>query len=427
MVALVPPLALFLLIIVAYLWDGPNVVVFGHLTLASADGSVTAVPEAGGDSARQACLLFLFGAVVAIGFRTRGARFLFAIPMTFVPLLGWCWLSLAWAIDPEAALRRVVFTTLVILSIVYALHSMSYRQVINVLMAAFASILLIDYLAVAVFPLAIHQAIEAETLLAGAWRGMHNHKNEAGALSAMALMLVLHETVRLRSVLTGPLLVAAAAGFLFKSEAKTSEGCVLVAMVIGLTARFAFQRPRVRMTLLVAAVLAVAAVLPFADDLLVQLAATLDDPAALTGRVQIWPVLLQYASDHPLLGAGYGSFWSIGEASPIFRYGSGWVASIDHSHNGYLEILIQTGAIGLALSIGCLVIQPFWALFTQPLDPEMSRSLIASILAFGCLHDLLETSLLYRANSTWVMMVIMYCLLSKARLPRCSSSTRELK
>ena len=79
------------------------------------------------------------------------------------------------------------------------------------------------------------------------------------------------------------------------------------------------------------------------------LAEVFDDPASLTGRVQIWPVLLDYVSNHLWLGSGYGSFWAIGDASPIFEFDNSWLMTIDHSHNGYLETLVHTGVIGLAL------------------------------------------------------------------------------
>jgi O-antigen ligase len=400
--------SLFLILLLAICWDGPTILLHGDFP---------GGPGANGDSsdvARQACFILLLGGVAVVAARANGLRTLLRVPATFAPLLAWCWLSVTWAIDPSASIRRNGFTTIVILAVVWSVQLLSHRQVVGVLLAAFVGVLLADWAAVAVTPFAVHQSGEVESWLAGSWRGIHAHKNEAGAFSAVCLLLLLHEAVRVRSLLSGGVLAAAAAGFLYGSQSKTSEGMVLIALALGPAAHVAYNNPGLRRIAAVGLLLGLLACAPYAGEIAAPLARMLDDPAALTGRSQIWPVLLRYASDHPLLGSGYGSFWAIGDASPIFSYGVAWLGTINHSHNGYIDILVQTGAIGLGLSVVCLVVLPLRALFCAPLAGGASRSLICSIIVFGCLHDLLETSLLNRANATWVVMVVMYCLLAKA-------------
>ncbi len=400
--------SLCMILLLAICWDGPTILLHGDFP---------GGPGANGDSsdvARQACFILLLGAIAVVTVRADGLRALLRVPATFLPLLAWCWLSVTWAIDPSASVRRNGFTTIVILAVVWSVQLLTHRQVVGVLLATFAGILLADWAAVATLPFAVHQPGEVESWLAGSWRGIHTHKNEAGAFSAVCLLLVLHEAVRVRSLLSGGLLAAAAAAFLYGSQSKTSEGMVFIALLAGGAAHVAYSNPGLRRVAAIGLLLGLLACAPYAGDLMAPLARMLDDPAALTGRSQIWPVLLRYASDHPLLGAGYGSFWAIGDDSPIFSYGVAWLGTINHSHNGYIDILVQTGAVGLGLSVVCLVALPLRALFRAPLAGGASRSLMCSIIVFGCLHDLLETSLLNRANATWVVMVVMYCLLAKA-------------
>jgi exopolysaccharide production protein ExoQ len=61
----------------------------------------------------------------------------------------------------------------------------------------------------------------------------------------------------------------------------------------------------------------------------------------LTGRTWIWASLVPAVQRQPLLGAGFGSFWTT-ERRILYQ--------IPHGHNGYLDILLETGAVGLALS-----------------------------------------------------------------------------
>ena len=73
------------------------------------------------------------------------------------------------------------------------------------------------------------------------------------------------------------------------------------------------------------------------------------DPT-LTGRTEIWKNLLSMHTD-PLLGTGYESFW-LGERLD-------WVwqrcGDITEAHNGYLDIYLNLGLIGLSLLVAFLI------------------------------------------------------------------------
>lgn len=59
----------------------------------------------------------------------------------------------------------------------------------------------------------------------------------------------------------------------------------------------------------------------------------------LTGRTDIWAFLTPLAMHKPLLGYGYGGFWT----EAIREKTS------SHAHNGYLDIVLNTGFVGLFL------------------------------------------------------------------------------
>lgn len=76
------------------------------------------------------------------------------------------------------------------------------------------------------------------------------------------------------------------------------------------------------------------------------LSAAFASPDALTGRVQIWPVLIACSRDHWMQGSGYGSVWNIGTASPAYEYATGWASTIASGHNGYLDVSESVPARG---------------------------------------------------------------------------------
>jgi exopolysaccharide production protein ExoQ len=69
----------------------------------------------------------------------------------------------------------------------------------------------------------------------------------------------------------------------------------------------------------------------------------------LTGRVPLWQVLLEEVAQGPWLGAGFAAFWG----SPSFQVVQ---LTAPSAHNGYLEELLNTGVVGLAILLAfCLV------------------------------------------------------------------------
>jgi O-antigen ligase len=62
--------------------------------------------------------------------------------------------------------------------------------------------------------------------------------------------------------------------------------------------------------------------------------------ATLTGRTEIWAGLLPEVEQRPLLGFGFGSFWTSHRRI---------VHDISDGHNGYLDVLLDLGAVGLSI------------------------------------------------------------------------------
>jgi exopolysaccharide production protein ExoQ len=81
------------------------------------------------------------------------------------------------------------------------------------------------------------------------------------------------------------------------------------------------------------------------------LIASLGRNPTLTGRTEVWPELIKLVR-HPLLGVGYESFWLGSRLERVWVINGG--LRINEAHNGYIEILLTLGWIGLAL-MGVLI------------------------------------------------------------------------
>jgi exopolysaccharide production protein ExoQ len=76
-----------------------------------------------------------------------------------------------------------------------------------------------------------------------------------------------------------------------------------------------------------------------------------ENVSSITGRVPLWDILLSDVQQHPLLGVGFGAYWTPFQLIRI-RQLVGWPAVV--AHNGYIDELLATGMIGLLLFVAFL-------------------------------------------------------------------------
>lgn len=94
--------------------------------------------------------------------------------------------------------------------------------------------------------------------------------------------------------------------------------------------------------------------------------------ASLTGRTQVWQTILPYATN-AWVGAGYENFW-IGERLKTFTR---LLGGLNQAHNGYIEIYLNLGLIGLVLLGGIIFAGYRNILKGLRTSPEISRLKLA--------------------------------------------------
>jgi O-antigen ligase len=88
----------------------------------------------------------------------------------------------------------------------------------------------------------------------------------------------------------------------------------------------------------------------FQIDLQSEIAAMVGRDPTLTGRTHIWEVVLS-VSNNPLLGTGYETFWVGPRLIEVWSQ----AGMVNQAHNGYLELYLNLGLIGLFLLSGLLI------------------------------------------------------------------------
>jgi len=314
-------------------------------------------------------------------------------------------------LHPELALRRLVLAFLTIINATALLLLPYGREHFGRLLAAGALIILATcYLGVLLLPnLSIHQSTDViESALAGNWRGPFGHKNGAGAMMGVLIFVGVF-VARTVNRATGIVIVIGAVIFLLFTMSKSPIGFLPLAAGLSfviLRLRHAAARYAVILgTVLVINLLTIGIV---AIEPIGHMLAALMPDASFTGRDEIWRFALEHVLERPITGFGFQAFWGTSELVLNWDVNASWGLRASDAHNGYLNIAVMTGVVGLALSLAWVVVQPLADLPTsgsRHFDPPLT-SLFTQIWIFGLCLSGTESVLFSGGDTLWFMMIV---------------------
>jgi O-antigen ligase len=187
----------------------------------------------------------------------------------------------------------------------------------------------------------------------GAWRGIFVHRTALASMAACSTLLfclaLLQQSRYLWLLLSGLILFI---GLILQSSAK---GALLVLIVTVMLIPI-YQALRLSENLIIPLLavlcLAIGTVVIIFIANLEPILTGLGKDITISGRTEFWPHLIDKIRERPWLGYGYHTFWVNGwkgEAADIWRYLK-YGFEPPHAHNAVLEILLNTGLIGLIIS-----------------------------------------------------------------------------
>jgi exopolysaccharide production protein ExoQ len=199
----------------------------------------------------------------------------------------------------------------------------------------------------------------------GAWRGIYWHRNHLASIAALLNMIYLSrmligiQTRNSKGVLDAVFYIISLMVLYFS---KSATGYILFIVLhffifcAWLWLRISNHLQR-RHYFLIAGLLLVGGVLVLSNlDIVFGL---FNRDATLTGRISLWSHLLDLASRRLWLGHGFGTVWAFDSFREEIRQLVGWASQPLIADNGFLDILLHLGVIGLLLFVGVLVVAAF--------------------------------------------------------------------
>ena len=302
-------------------------------------------------SALLACLaISMLGIIQHIG--TSVKLFLRTWPVWV--LLLWFLLTSHWASYPDISIRRsIAYITIYLIAVSLAV---SFEHPVDFQRPLYLALVLI-FLA----NIVAAQIIPPNNAKLGV-NGLYAQKNGAGVI-ALCVIMVMTFSIALRRPLITKLfsacLVILGWAFLISTQAKTSYAIAVCLSFMIPVLSYLLLKPKAYM-LFAAAVCALlfgvmVLVFQLMNLTLEELGKAIFVDLTFTNRTFIWNAVIPEIWHHPWTGAGFGSFWATGRLlNPINARPDEFFMDaklINEAHNGYIDIALQAGFIGLVLAL----------------------------------------------------------------------------
>jgi O-antigen ligase len=313
--------------------------------------------------------------------------------------LAFAGMSILWSYAPSLSFRRIVLQVIVVLSIVVPTALATDRaRMLDRILAVVVLAIVVNFVSVLLTP---PGPIGHE--------GIYDHKNTLGAMMTFALCFCIYGAAVKRGALRMLFLACVVMAFyaLVESRSKTSLGLAVLMPALTYLA-VVIARP-VRLNLAVFVLFALAFglagwfyVSALTGQTFADLSMLLFGDTTFTGRTVIWEFALDVISRSPLIGQGYAAFWGAGAGSIVDREAPAFVSNLLQAHNGFLDVILETGLIGFFILIALIVAVLFTAarsLATRPAICWLSVTMVLMIIA----HNMLESSWFRGYALNWML------------------------
>jgi exopolysaccharide production protein ExoQ len=261
------------------------------------------------------------------------------------------------------------------------------------------------------------------------WTGVAEDKNGLGMIClifGLGALWRFIETFRCREgkrrtkeLIAGGILIATTLYLLWESDSMTSICCfVLAGSLMVVTGRWSWARKPAVVTLLALTTVGLSAFVLFggAEGVLEFLGRN----ATLTGRTEVWQVILPFAQN-PMVGSGYESFW-LGDR--LMKIGDLTQNGINEAHNGYLEIYLNLGWVGLIL-LALVIVTGYRRVIREVRQDSDVGQLLLAYFVLGLIYNFTEAAF-KMMNPVWVFFLLAIMAIPKSAVSAVPEATPSL-
>jgi O-antigen ligase len=126
------------------------------------------------------------------------------------------------------------------------------------------------------------------------------------------------------------------------------------------------------------------------------------DPT-LSGRTNLWELAIELIGKRPWLGYGYQGFWQEGGGAAVIWKSEGYKPP--HAHNGFINMTLDLGLIGLFLFLLLLAVTYFRGIIWLRLGKTTIELWPIFYVTFFFMYNHSENTIIEHNSIFWVLLV----------------------
>jgi exopolysaccharide production protein ExoQ len=360
--------------------------------------------------------LLLAAAIAVLIHRRSRIRPLLAANWPLLIYFLYCLISVAWSYHPDIAFKRWIKAigdlAIPLVIVTEAQPVVALRRMVS----AIGMLLLpISVLFIRYYPV-LGRGYTTDGLLVN--YGVTTNKNSLGLIVLVISLVVLwnvrsllvhkEQANRGKRLLAQGTLLAFAIALLVMADCSTCKACFFIGgFLILVLSRRAFAMRAARVHALCLAIISISAAALFLGTN--DVASALGRQSSMSGRTDIWAVVIPLVPN-AVVGAGFESFW-ISPSAELFRQDMsrlGWYAGLvkilNEAHNGYIEVYLNLGWIGVCL-IALVIISGYRrAVKALATDAELG-CLFISFIVLSVFYSVTEAGF-RMLGPAWIFLVL---------------------
>jgi len=251
------------------------------------------------------------------------------------------------------------------------------------------------------------------------WAGVTTHKNNLGELALLCSLFFIWNIITLKGkkrAFLDILFLSMALFLLVGSKSMTSLigfiiGIIIIITLFSMKKRINELGSVLFIIPLIGLIISILFIVLLTNSAVAMIFSGLGRDMTFTGRTDLWRELIKIASQHPILGAGYGSFW-IGDISHNLWSTFTWRPN--QGHNGYIDIYLELGAVGLIILV-IIIVYAYRNIVRKSFVEFDYGALLLIFLIVIVAHNLTESSFVRPNRFLWFIFLLVTAYVPKSK------------
>jgi exopolysaccharide production protein ExoQ len=246
------------------------------------------------------------------------------------------------------------------------------------------------------------------------WTGITTHKNMLGIISSYSGLIFIidllnnwknkdNRTIKIINIL----FILLSLFLLVGSKSTTSLVVLILGTVLYIVLSFAKSNIKKIRKIIVSIIIVLISIqlfygMTFNSSLFEKIVGFMGKDVTLTGRTDLWALLIEIGLKKPFLGYGFGAFWG---GDVVYYIWTKFLWGPLEAHNGYINVFISLGFIGLAILI-MIIIKSYIKIENIFIEDHVYGKTLIIFFVLILIHNITEVSFASPTSYLWYLFLI---------------------